>query len=208
VDYNFCGTDNDMKAWVTHISENVIRKPLRPTEASETIETARTKFKLKNGEIAEKMGVSRIRVVQLHGIKRLPEDLVLKLEESEKITRRHVEAFKRLLGKHKPQTIKILPDDSEQIRIAKGKAEELLNMIMNENMSGEQAVEWARETYKEIRDKSKSFLTVINYRINEALKRRPTRMSKEKRTLVISQAKNIIDMMQRLVEEEEKKILR
>lgn len=195
----------ESQAWAITVSENVVRKQLKPTEAGRAIDEGRSKFKYTHEEIAKKMGLSKDRVVQLHGANKLPADLLNILDKNDKLTNRHINAFKSLLRNNKLDTIEHQENDNEDTRTVKDQIHTLLNRVIDEDLTGEETVLYAKEMIKP--RKEKSFLTTMNKKLPYLIKNRPQKMSEQKRKLVITQAENMIWNLQKLIKEEKEKLL-
>lgn len=196
--------DDELKSWSVTLSENIMRKPLKPDEAGEAIEIARN-MNMNNRAIAETIGVSERYVIHLYGATKLPEDLRTQLEQYGKLTKRHIEAFKRLIGTKKITELPPKDGDTEEITKTKKLLLQLLNEVIDDDLSGEDAIKRAKELLKPSK-KNKSFLTTLNKRVKETLKRRPTRMSDDQRRLAIQQAEEIIRVLQEFIKEEKTKL--
>lgn len=183
-------TNDKIKAWAITVSENDQRESLSTSEKSEAVEQARIELNLSNKEIAEKLGYSEIRVIQLQGAKKLPQDLRDKLDENQKLTTRHIEAFKRLIGKHKLDTILVLDTDSDEIRTVKELVNLLLEEIIKRNLSGDVSQTIAREI---ITSKGKkTFLSEMSNKINDMVKRKlPNKLETNKLNLCLAQINNL-----------------
>jgi ParB/RepB/Spo0J family partition protein len=190
--------DDEIKSWSITLSENVMRRQLRPDEAGEAIELAK-KLNLTNEEIANQIGVSERRVIQLHGALKLPEDLRLKLEEHGKLTHRHITAFKKLIGNKKITKLALEEDDTEDIAETKIMLQQLLDEIIEQDLSGEEALSRAKEM---IRPDGKSPLTSVSQKLDDTIRKWPTRMKEQKRRLVIYQAKRMIEQLSKIIEKE------
>lgn len=197
--------DDELTAWSVTVSENIIRKQLRPDEAGLAIDEARNNFNLTHQEIAEKIGVSKARVSQLHGTAKLPDDLIHQLDKNGKLTKRHIDAFKLLIKNVHIDNMEAQDEDTPEELQSKKQIKNLLKKIVKEDLSGEDAISYAKDTVNP--HKVKSFLTSINQKLPYLIKRRPAKMSATKRELIINQAKNMIDLLQKLVGEEEEKKL-
>lgn len=194
--------EDEVKSWSITLSENVIRRQLRSDEAGKAIELAK-KLNLSNEEIANRIGVTERRVMQFHGTLKLPQDLRKKLDEHEKLTRRHIEAFQKIIGPQKITEMSHQDKDTEEISKTKSLLLELLDATITEDLTGEETINRAKELLK---PQNKSFLTNINKKLREAIKRKPTKISQEKRQLVINQAKQMIEVLSKLVQEETEKL--
>ena len=192
--------DNDLDAWSITLCENVMRRQLRSDEAGKAIDDARNKLKLTNKEIADRMGVSEIRVSQLHGANKLSEDLRDTLDRMGKLTKRHIDAFKLIIKSIKLDSIRVQENDSPEIKIVKDLVNQLLSEINQKDLSGEEAIKISKELINP--NQTKSILSTINKRLTEIIKRRPKRISDKKRKLIISQAQNMIYVLQKLIDEE------
>jgi len=194
--------NDKVRSWSATVSENVCRKQLTSREAFEAIEKAKKGLGLGVNEIAEDLRVSPKRVRQIQGISNLPKDLVNILTENEKLTKRHIDAFKLLVGRDKIDSIEIKEEDPDFVQEIKSQIHELLDEVIKGDISGEEALKLAKSIKNPA--KTNSFLYTLNKRLAEAVKRRPSKMSDKKRIIVINQAKNMVNILLSLIDEQEK----
>ena len=193
-------TKDNKKAWATTLSENTLREQLKPNEAAAAIDEGRNKFGLSRDEIAATMGITPEAVSRLHGANKLPDDLISELEQHDKLKSRHIAAFRLLLGRTRLSEIRDSSGDSEHVIKTKKNIRDLLNRVVLEDLTGENAVEQAKEIQNPGR--IKTVLSSFNMRIPDVIKRRPKNMSLEKRALFISQGERIIKVLQEALNEE------
>jgi len=196
--------DNEEKAWAKTVSENIHRSQLKLKESSAAIEQACSSFKMSHGQIAQRIGVSKARVTQLHGATKLPQDLIKELEVNKKLTKRHIDAFKILFKGTNLKNVNVENSDLLEIKKVKESAKQLLEYIIKQNLSGEDAVKYAQDLANPAR--IRSFLTSVNQKLPYLINRRPEKMSLEKRKIVIRQAQNMIALLSKLIEEEQNAI--
>jgi ParB/RepB/Spo0J family partition protein len=198
--------DDKVKAWSATVSENVHRKQLTAKESFEAVKKAKEDLNLGINEIAEELNLSVKRVAQIEGTAKLPNDLLKILDEKKKMTKRHIDAFKLLIGRDTIDSIVNKEEDPEFIQIIKNQVNELLDEIIEGDLSGDEALKLARDI--KFPKKTNSFLFTVRNRLTQAIKRRPSRMSDKKRIIVVDQAKEMINMLQLLIEEQEKMLNR
>ena len=191
---------DDQVAWAVTLSENTLRKQLKPNEAANAIDDGREKFGLSRDEIAAAMGLAPETISRLHGINKLPEDLIVELEKHNKLKRRHIAAFRLLIGQFKLASINLEDSDTGQIAKIKENVNNLLKTILNDNLNGDEAIEQAKDILNP--GKVKTVLTSLNMRVPDLIRRRPKNMSTEKRTLFINQGERIIKILQAAINEE------
>ncbi len=197
--------EDKIKSWALTLSENVMRKQLNPAEAFDAIEIGKKTHGLKGAEIAEMLGVSESRVAQIHGISKLPTDLLESLEKENKLTARHVSAFKTLLGGTAIESLDPDEVDNEYVKKVKENLETLKNEVITDDLSGKEAIKRA----KEIKDPrtERSFLSTLSIRLRHTIiHKKPKRMSESKRALSIKQAKAMISLLEGYISEEETKL--
>jgi ParB/RepB/Spo0J family partition protein len=193
--------DNKEKAWSATVSENICRTPLTAEEAFRSIEKAKNELNMSIEDIAENLKITRQRVYQVHGTSNIPGDLLNTLQENKKFTKRHIDAFKLLLGRVKLDSYLPSDEDNGYIREIKQSIKELLDEVINDDLKGEDAIKQAK-TIK-YPDKSKSFLTNIHRNLYDALRKKP-QVSDKKRILTIKQSQKMINMLQEYIEEQER----
>jgi len=196
---------DDLEAsWAKGAAENFIREDLTPEEAFNTVEQAKKDYAYDVGTIAEKLGLTEMRVYQIHGTAKLPKDLLGILSKAQKNTKRHIDAFKMLIGRNTLESFEISNTDPSYIVEVKNKIKTLLQEITEGNLSGEESINLAKELKNP--EKVKSFLSTPIKRLVDAIKRRPGKMTDKKRIFTINQAEKAVTVLTEYIEEQKKLI--
>lgn len=192
---------DDIKQWLTSISENLMRKPLTVTETQEAIDIAKTSFNMKQNELSEVIGLTEQRLSQIQGVQKIPKDLTVALDNNRKLTKRHIDAFRMVIGDTELDTYIICEIDDNQRKIIKEKINELLNEILEKDLSGEDAVKLAKAIVgkKDKRQKKTPFSSLSNGLII-AIKACTKTMLPDKKELTIKQAKEMIQKLEKVIE--------
>ncbi len=192
---------DDINQWLTSISENLMRKALTVTETQQAIDIAKTKFNMKQPELSEVLGLTEQRLFQIQGVQKIPTDLTVLLDNNNKLTKRHIDAFRLIIGDTELDTYRISEIDDKSSKLIKEKVNALLDEILKKDLSGEDSVKLAKAIVdKKDKRQKKTPFSSLNNGLSKAVKACNKTMLPEKKELTIKQAKEMIQKLEKVIE--------
>lgn len=190
----------DQEAYLRHINENITRKNLTIKEKAAVLDKGRHYFNFKTQDLAKGLGCTPERVCQIKRLKNLPKEVQDKLQLHEKDSQRHVDAFRHLIGNTKISTIIIDPKDTDGIKQTKRDVTELLELVIQNNLSGDRTLQEAKRLRKVKRTKQKTALSNWLIMSNNYVKSKlPSKINTETAEYMINQANIIKDNMESII---------